>query len=479
MIENILYQALLTPFICIFGVLAFGKYPNLREAIALLAAAFLAYNIVNLWSYADATQIYVIHHVFGKLQIAFHIEPLGLLFASIASFLWFITTIYAAGYMRGNEEHKQTRFFASFALAIFCAIGMAFAANLFTFFIFYEAMTLGTYALVVHHENEESRKSGRVYLGVLFFSSLLFQLPAIIWVYSLDGGNFTIGGVLENEDFTPMTALILLLLFAYGMGKAALMPMHKWLPAAMVAPTPVSAMLHAVAVVKAGVFGVTKIAIYIFGIDFLTHFSSHTGILTYLAGFSIIIASLIAMRQDNLKKRLAYSTISQLSYVTMAVSLFHPIAMLGAMLHILAHALGKVTLFFAAGSIYTASHKKYVSELDGIGRRMPITMIAFSIGALSMIGLPPMAGFVSKWYMISGALTTQHYFVLLVIITSTILNSLYFLPIIYRAFFKEFEGEEHGEAPKAILIAITTTATLCIAMFFLHDIFVELLDTVG
>ncbi len=256
-------------------------------------------------------------------------------------------------------------------------------------------------------------------------------------------------------------------------GKAALMPFHRWLPAAMVAPTPVSALLHAVAVVKAGVFSVVKVIIYIFGVDTLLT-ASATNWLVAIAGFTIVAASIVALGADNLKRRLAYSTISQLSYVIMAAALLAPLSLIGAVMHIAAHAIGKITLFFAAGAIYTAAHKTEVSQLDGIGRRMPWTMAAFSIAALSMIGLPPAVGFISKWYILSGAMASQQWFAVSVIAVSTLLNAGYFLPIIYRAFFvapdHDAQHHPHGEAPLPMVTALTLTALGTILLFFWPDL---------
>ena len=263
-------------------------------------------------------------------------------------------------------------------------------------------------------------------------------------------------------------------LFAYGIGKAALMPIHKWLPAAMVAPTPVSALLHAVAVVKAGVFSIVKIFTYIFSPALLAEMPD-SNILLYLAGFTIISASIVALRADNLKRRLAYSTISQLSYVILATALLVPLSIMGAALHILAHAFGKITLFFAAGSIYTATKKTLVSELDGIGRCMPITMAAFAIGSLSMIGVPPTAGFLSKWYILQGALSIESWFAIGVIIISTLLNAAYFLPIVYAAFFRESQESKIKEAPLAIVLALSFTALMTLILFFFPDTALQLL----
>jgi multicomponent Na+:H+ antiporter subunit D len=408
--------------------------------------------------------------VLPGIHIAFQVEPLGMMFAALASGLWLVNSIYSIGYMRGNNEKKQTRFYVMFAVSLAATMGIAFAGNLFTLFLFYEALTLSTYPLVSHKGDKATVKSARVYLGILMSASIGLLLPAIIWTYSVAGtGDFTVGGILRGHVDGPAVGL-LLGLFVFGAAKAAVMPVHRWLPAAMVAPTPVSALLHAVAVVKAGVFTITKVIVYVFGIDFLFSEPS-SGWLFYAAAFTIVAASVVALRQQNLKRLLAYSTIAQLSYVVMAAAILKPLAEVGAAMHMLAHAFGKITLFFAAGAIYTASKKTELFQLRGIGRRMPITMTAFTIGALSMIGVPPTAGFVSKWYILAGAFQADNYVALATIIASTALNAAYFLPIVYVVWFEKDEtppGSEHGEAPFAAVLALTITAALTIA-FFLYN----------
>jgi multicomponent Na+:H+ antiporter subunit D len=410
------------------------------------------------------------------LSIAFTVEPLGLIFACIASFLWIINSLYSIGYMRANNEKNQTRFYVCFAIALTCTMAIAFSGNMMTLFIFYEALTLCTYPLVTHAGTDKAKKSGRVYLGILLSTSIGFLFLAIVWTWLIAGTlDFTPGGILEGKTSTFIIG-VLLALYMFGIGKAALMPFHRWLPAAMVAPTPVSALLHAVAVVKAGVFTVVKVVVYIFGFDFLSGLGSADWLL-YVSGFTILAASIIALRQDNLKRRLAYSTISQLSYVVMATAILAPLSIVGAALHIAVHAFGKITLFFAAGSIYTAAHKTEVSQLDGIGRRMPWTMGAFAIGALSMIGVPPTAGFISKWYILHGALDSGQMLAVAVVIASTLLNAGYFLPIIYAAFFKkpkDNSDDDHGEAPLAIVITLSMTAAATVLLFFFPGLLLEL-----
>ena len=446
------------------------RFPNLREGVTLSTSIGLFGVVSALFLRPDTLTgppITLAEPLPGiLLQLA--VEPLGLLFAGIASLLWVVTSLYTIGYMRGNNESNQTRLYVCFAIALASTMGIAFSANLFTLFIFYEMLTLSTYPLVVHKQDHDALGGGRYYLGILISTSVGLFLPAIIWVWHLSGTTtFTAGGILSH-DLSPATVTILLLLFAYGIGKAALMPIHRWLPEAMVAPTPVSALLHAVAVVKAGVFCMVKIILYVFGVELLTTTGSNT-ILIALASFTIITASVIALRQDNLKRRLAYSTISQLSYITLAVAILTPQSITGAAVHIAAHAFGKITLFFGAGAIYTAAHKTRVSELDGIGRRMPWTMGAFAIASLSMIGLPPTAGFISKWYILQGVFAAGNMTLVLVLLLSTLLNAGYFIPIVYAAFFKKethVPEHPHGEAPWIMVVALTTTAALTLVLFF-------------
>ena len=333
-------------------------------------------------------------------------------------------------------------------------------------------LTLVTYPLVTHHGTEDAKRGGRVYLGVLLSTSIMFFLFALAITWHAAGTlDFVPGGILSGRLGNAAIGG-LLALYMFGIGKAALMPFHRWLPAAMVAPTPVSALLHAVAVVKAGVFTVVKVIVYVFGIDSIRGLASVDWLPT-VAAFTIVAASIVALRSDNLKRRLAYSTVSQLSYVVLAASLLAPLSVVGAALHIAAHAFGKITLFFAAGAIYTAAHKTEVSQLDGIGRRMPWTMGAFAVGAVSMIGLPPTAGFVSKWFILSGAYEAGHWVAIATIAASTLLSAGYLLPIVYRAFFRpaaHADGHAHGEAPWPMVAAMLATATATVAMFFFADL---------
>ncbi|MCG8357445.1 MAG: monovalent cation/H+ antiporter subunit D family protein, partial [Kiloniellales bacterium] len=412
------------------------------------------------------------------LPIYLKVEPLGMIFGAVASFLWIVNSIYSIGYMRGHNEQNQTRFYVCFAIALGSTIGVAFAGNMFTLFIFYEVLTLSTYPLVTHKGDRKAVMGGRTYLGILLCTSIGLQMLAVIWTWTATGTlDFTPGGILAGKVEGPEVG-ILLFLYMYGIGKAALMPVHRWLPAAMVAPTPVSALLHAVAVVKAGVFSVVKVVVYIFGLDFLNT-AENTSWLLYVAAATILIGSVIALRQDNLKRRLAYSTVSQLSYIVLGAMLATSWGIVGSGLHLAMHAFGKITLFFCAGAIMVASHKTEISQMRGIGRTMPLTTFGFLIGSLSIIGLPPFGGMWGKWFLLLGSFDAGQLAMVAVLILGTILNIMYLLPIPFHGFFSKPAGEHQvegiREAPIPCLIAISVTSLGCFALFFFSDTAYELL----
>ena len=464
-------------------VAVLGRWPNLREAASLAAGGWLFLEVLALLPAVEAGErpAAVLAAFLPGLPIAFEVEPLGMMFALVASFLWIVTTIYSIGYMRGHGESNQTRFYACFAIAIASAIGVAFAANLLTLFVFYEVLTLSTYPLVTHSGTDEARRAGRVYLGVLLGTSIAFQLFAILWVWALAGETgFREGGILAGRAGPGATAG-LLALFVFGIGKAAVMPFHRWLPAAMVAPTPVSALLHAVAVVKAGVFAVVKVVVYVFGPDHLAEAGGGVGWVLAAAALTVLAGSLVAMRRDNLKARLAYSTVSQLSYIVMGALFASAWGIVGAGLHIVMHAFAKITLFFCAGAILVAHHRTEVSELDGIGRAMPITMGAFLVASLSIVGLPLLGGMWSKWYLALGAIEAGHYAALAVLMLSSLLSVAYLLPIPARAFAKRSPafGGRVEEAPWPCVLAIGVTAAGCLALFWWADRWLRLMAQVA
>ena len=464
-------------------VAAFGRWPNLREAASLAASGWLFLEVLALLPVVEAggRPRAVLASFLPEVPFAFEVEPLGMTFALVASFLWIVTTIYSIGYMRGHHETNQTRFYACFAVAIASAVGVAFAANLLTLFVFYEALTLSTYPLVTHSGTPEARRAGRVYLGILLGTSIGFQLFAILWTWMLTGTtDFRAGGILAGHAGPAATGL-LLALFVFGIGKAAVMPFHRWLPAAMVAPTPVSALLHAVAVVKAGVFTVLKVVVYVFGLDHLSTAGEGAGWLLAVAAATVLLGSLAAMRRDNLKARLAYSTVSQLSYIVMGALLASAWGVVGAGLHVVMHAFAKITLFFCAGAVLVAHHRTEVSELDGIGRAMPITMGAFLIASLSIVGLPLLGGMWSKWYLALGTIEAGQYAVLAVLMASSLLSVGYLLPIPLRAFAKRDPAGRSGlrEAPWPCVLAIAVAAVGCLALFWYAERWLRLLEQVA
>jgi multicomponent Na+:H+ antiporter subunit D len=456
----------------------FGGRPNVREAVTLIGTVLLFAVVLSLLAtvLAGERPSLAVWTVVPGLSIAFAIEPLGMLFAIIASGLWIANSVYSIGYMRAEQAPRQTLFYVCFAVAIASTMGIALAGNLFTLFLFYELLTISTYPLVTHRGTVEARNAGRLYLLMLLGASTILLLPAIAWTGIAAGTlDFGVGGILGGR-VSDATLGILLALYVFGTAKAAVMPLHSWLPAAMVAPTPVSALLHAVAVVKAGVFTILKVIVYVFGIDTLAKAGTGNWLL-YVAGVTVIGASVMALRQDNLKRRLAYSTVSQLSYVVLGAALFTPLAILGAALHIAAHAVSKITLFFAAGSLHVGAHVDDISQMKGVGRRMPWTMGAFAVGSLSMIGVPPTVGFLGKWFMLLAAVGIGQWFAVGVIVISTLLNAGYFLPIVYRAFRRTGVGRPGiAEAPWPVVVPLVVTAILTVVLFVWPTIPYELAD---
>ena len=468
---------LLLPILASVLIQVFGRIENLRDGLHTVVAIITFGCVLRLWPAVTAgeTVELTIVEMFPGVPLAFSVEPLGLLFALVASGLWIVTSVYAFGYMRGHHEKNQTRFFTCFAAAISGALGVAFSANLLSLFVFYEMLTLSTYPLVTHHQNDKARRAGRIYLGILLTTSVCFLLAGILWTFSITGTlDFVEGGILadyvsEEGPLGGNKLAILLGLFAFGTGKAALMPFHRWLPNAMVAPTPVSALLHAVAVVKAGVFTVLKIVVYIFGIDLLTTTGANDWLMA-VAGATLLISSVIALTLDNLKARLAYSTISQLAYIVLGAAMATSAGVIGSATHIAMHAMGKITLFFCAGAIYVGAHKTLVSELDGLAKKMPWTMAAFTVGSISIIGLPPMGGAWGKFFLGLGAVQAEAPIYLGLLMVSSLLSIGYLMPIVGRAYFRPLpEGDHSHEAPWMCVVPLCLTAAGCLVLFLLGD----------
>jgi multicomponent Na+:H+ antiporter subunit D len=464
-------------------ILVSGKRPNLREfwsiAGSLLTFAAVAAMVPAVWN--GHRLVYTLSTIAPGISLNFRVDGLSLIFGIVSSFLWIFASFYNIGYMRSLNEHAQTRYYVCFAVAILGAQGVSYSGSLFSLYLFYEVITLFTYPLVAHHQDEEGYAGGKKYLVYLMGTSKGMLLPAVILTYVMTG-TLDFSDNIRNGVFAAGTdnlwITVTYLLFIFGFAKAAIMPFHNWLPSAMVAPTPVSALLHAVAVVKAGVFCIARVMLSTFGTNILQ--STGLGLVTaYLVSFTILAASIIALTKDDLKARLAYSTVSQLSYIVLGVALLDNSGVLGGIIHIVNHGFSKITLFFCAGAIYVAHHKKKISDMAGIGYAMPFTMGAFALASLSMIGVPPVAGFVTKWYLLNGALEIKNIPILIVLMASTLLNAGYFVPITYRAFFEgkkdRWSREDIKEAPLAMVIPLVLASLISLGLGVFPDFFAGLI----
>lgn len=483
-----LLYALLTPLIGSLIVMRCGKRPDLREGVSVVASATMFLIILSMVPEVlnGNRLIFPMFKILPGLTVTLRADAFSMIFAVAASFLWMLAVFYSMGYMRSLQEHAQTRFNACFALSLFGAIGVAFSDNLFTMYLFYEIVSVCTYPLVAHHQDGESYGGARKYLVYLTSTAKGLLLPAMILIYVLTGtldfaDNITTGIFPADASSAMVTMLYIFCLL--GFAKSGIMPLHNWLPSAMVAPTPVSALLHAVAVVKVGVFSTTRVMLYVFGTS--TMGALNLGIPTaYFVSFTILMASVIALSKDNLKARLAYSTVSQLSYIILGVALLTTSGIQGGLIHIANHAFAKITLFFCAGAIYVATRKKNISEMGGLARTMPFTFAAFAIASLSMIGVPPVAGFVTKWKLLMGALEMEaHYIgIILILLTSTLLNVGYFAPVTYKAFFgkppagEKFEGIR--EAPLSMLVPLMIAAVISVVLGIYPDFFMYFVKAV-
>ena len=444
--------ALICPSIVSVLIIFSGKRPNLRESWTLSGSLILCLIVLSMtpvvleqgpiqFSWLD---------LFPDVGLAFRVDALGLIFAITSSSLWILVSVYSIGYMRSQKEHAQTRFYFSFAVALAGAVGVALAANLVTMFIFYEILTISTYPLVAHEESPEALTAGHKYLAYLLTGGVFFLIGILMTYFLVGTTDFSNQGILKPalNDSSAMMLQIIFFCFLLGFAKAAWMPVHSWLPSAMVAPTPVSALLHAVAVVKAGIFGIIRVVCHIYGIE-LMHTLGLGLALAVVAAFTIIVANFFAIGQNNLKRMLAYSTINQLSFIILGVALLSPMALTGALLHIPFHGFMKITLFLCAGAIAAITGKKAISDLAGMGRVLPVTLSAFMIGAFGMCGAPPLAGFISKWHIALGAVESGARFFLLIILIGSLLDVVYFFPVIRTAFFdkkpKDYANATEGE----------------------------------
>jgi len=481
-----LVWALLVPLIGSFLVSLSGKKPNVRESFSIVSAVILFSMVFSMVSpvLAGKTFYYQLFKILPGVTVTLRADAFSMIFALVASSLWIAAAFYSMGYMRGLHEHAQTRFNTCFAIAIFGAIGVAFSDNLFTMYLFYEIVSVCTYPLVAHHQDEEAYEGAKKYIVYLTTTAKGFLLPSLAIIYVMTGSldfpyNINTGMFPADANGAIVTMLFIFCLF--GFAKNGVMPFHHWLPGAMVAPTPVSALLHAVAVVKVGVFCTTRMMLYGFGVDLMS--LHNLGIPTaYFVGFTIVMASVIALTKDNLKARLAYSTVSQLSYIILGVCLLTPHGITGGLIHIANHAFSKITLFFCAGAIYVATHKKNISEMGGLARSMPFTFGAFAVASLSMIGAPPVAGFVTKWELLVGTIESGSLGIIFVLLASTLLNVGYFAPVAYKAFFgKRPAGEPYvgiREAPLSMVIPLCTASLISVIIGIYPNFFMNLVKAV-
>jgi multicomponent Na+:H+ antiporter subunit D len=467
-----LFAVLVSALGAILIALTGERRANLREFWSVAAGVVMFAIVASMAPdvIAGRTPEIVLFRILPGIDLALRVDAFGLLFAAGASLLWILTSFYSIGYMRTLKEHAQTRYFACFALALAATIGVAFSANLFTLFLFYEALTFVTYPLVGHKETTEAKAGARKYVIYLLGAAKVLLLPAVILIYNVAGTlDFRNGGVLPAAQVAqqPRLLLVIFALFLFGFAKNALMPLHSWLPAAMVAPTPVSALLHAVAVVKTGVFSTLRVFLFIFGTNAMREIGADQLALV-AASVTILIASLLALGQDNLKARLAFSTVSQLSYIILGAALLNSRGVTGGIAHITNHAVSKITLFFCAGSIYASTHKTEISQLSGLAKKMPWTMAAFALSSLSIVGIPLTSGFVSKWYLALGAVDRQSIPLLSVLLISSLLSAAYLGQILYKAYFETESGtyEEVREVPWMVApLAISAAASLLLGLF--------------
>lgn len=369
----------------------------------------------------------------GRFVWSLRPDPLGAVFGLIASTLWLFTAAYSFGYM-GNKERQHT-FYAFFLLALCVTLGVAFAGNLVTLYLFYEFLSFATYPLVIHERTPEAMRAGKKYI-LYSLSGAGLLLVAIVLTYH-QAGNLAFGArpILEGLSGPGLNWLLLLFVLGFGV-KAAVMPLHHWLPSAMVAPTPVSALLHAVAVVYSGAYGILRVVYSVFGRE-LAGELVFSKIFLYFIVFTILAGIIVAIRQDHLKRRLAYQTISHLSYILLGAFTLTPWGLAGAVFHMISYSTLKITLFFCAGIISELTGESSISRIKGIGQRLPATMVLFVIGTLGMIGILPLNTFWGKYYLMKGSVAGGMWPLVLVLIISGILNGVCFIPFIIKAFSRE------------------------------------------
>lgn len=488
---SLIFVTAAIPLITSLFIMFSGKRPNIRESWAVIGAILTFVSVVNLLPDVlnGARYEHTFFTILDGISVKFRVDGMGLLFAGTSSFLWILAAFYCVGYMRGLNEHAQTRFYVCYAISVGGAMGAAFAGNLFTLYLFYEIVSIATYPLVMHHQDAEGYEGGKKYIVYLFFTSKAFLLSGMVLLYLQCGTlDFNATGVVDGifpAGASKPLVIVIYLMFLFGFAKSGIMPLHNWLPSAMVAPTPVSALLHAVVVVKVGVFSTARVMLSVFGTQLLS--DSGMGIFTaYFVSITIVTASVIALTKTNLKARLAYSTVSQLSYILLGVAILAPAGVTGGLIHITNHAFSKITLFFCAGAVFVASGKKDITEMGGLAKRMPFTMVAFALASLSMIGVPPVCGFVTKWYLAVGAMNIHNWIILTILLVSSLLNAGYFVPVVIQAFFgtpppedaEKTESLEKNPLIMFMVVPLVITALFSVAFGFYPDLFLKIIGAV-
>ena len=470
------FLAIGTAFLAALLVSVSHKYPNVREMWSTVASLIMFGLVISMAGGVlnGVTYEYTLFYLTDTIGLTMRVDPAGMIFAALAALLWIPINFYSIGYMRNNHEAMQTGYFAAFALCMGSTMGIAMASNLLTFFIFYEILTISSYPLVLHERDQEALLASRKYLAYTLVSGQLF-LAGTVGVYCISGTmDFRAGGFLSLDMASPwVLQLLFVLMIMAGSVKAAVMPLHGWLPAAMVAPTPVSALLHAVAVVKTGAFAVLRILGFVFGPKLLSQLGI-ADVLAWAAVITIIASSFIALRQDNLKRRLAFSTIGQLSYIVLGGALLTPLAFKGAYLHLVAHAVMKITLFMCAGCIIVRTHLHNISEMNGIGHKMPLTMGAFAIASLGIAGTPFIIGFISKWNLAMGAIQAGKPLFVAAWVASALLAMAYLMPVVRMAFFRPEpvnDPRKYGLISYCMLIPICFTAILAVLLGINPELF--------
>lgn len=465
----LLALTMLVPIICGLEILFLGSFKEKGYRPIIIGGSVTTFLLVLIVGILYPGAGITISSPHPMVSFAFKLDEMGVLFTLLVSLLWIFTSFYAFGYMEGTDHAR--RFYGFFIIALGVTLGIGFSANLVTLYMFYEILTFVTYPLVIHTGTPEAVRAGKMYLIYSLFGAglaftAMFLLSPALETYSFIPHGQVILGLVSNGY---LQKVFILMFIGFGV-KAAIFPLHAWLLGAMAAPTPVSALLHAVAVVKSGIFALTRVIFYIFGYEIVKQINViyYLGI---LIAIMIVAGSLLAIGEKNLKRRLAYSTIAQLGYIMMGLILLTENSIRGGLLHIVNHAFIKITLFFCIGTIIHMTGKTTLAEIEGLGRRMPITMTCFTVSAFSLMGIPPLNGFISKSHLVIGALDGNFIIYAVILIGGSFLTAAYLLPIMITGLLKkpsEITNEQDSlDPPKVMLVpmVILTVINFILGIF--------------